>query len=62
MSMEIEGQSCPRCGISGIHACPGKPLKKPTPEDEARLRQMLKEVSEQRKSDDRDYFNQWTAR
>lgn len=30
--MEMSGQSCPRCGISGIHACPGKPIAPPTME------------------------------
>lgn len=28
---------CSRCGITGIHACPGRPLPTPTPEDEARV-------------------------
>lgn len=45
MSLEIEGQSCPKCGISGIHACPGKPLPTHTPEEEARIRQVFENLA-----------------
>lgn len=42
--LELEGQYCPKCNISGIHACPGKPLPKPTPEEEARFRKVLDDL------------------
>lgn len=45
MNLEIEGQSCPKCGISGIHACPGKPLPTRTPEEEARIRQVFENLA-----------------
>jgi hypothetical protein len=33
--------SCPRCGCNGIHACVGRVLPPPTPEEEARLTKTL---------------------
>lgn len=42
--MQVPGQTCPKCGISGIHACPGKPLPPPTPEDEARIRAVFENL------------------
>lgn len=43
-SEQVPVQKCAKCGIHGIHACPGKPLPKPTTEDEARLRAALRSV------------------
>lgn len=43
--MEIVGQRCSKCGISGIHACPGKPLPTPTHDDKVRMRQALQFTS-----------------
>lgn len=37
-------QACSVCGISGLHACPGKPLPKPTKEDKAKLSAVLSEI------------------
>lgn len=42
--LTLNGIACSKCGISGIHACPGKPLLTPTPEDEARMENALREI------------------
>lgn len=44
MNLEIQGQVCPKCGIGGIHACPGKPIPPMTPEEEVRLRSALDQI------------------
>lgn len=36
--------ACSLCGITGVHACPGRPLPTPTPEDEARIDAALDKV------------------
>lgn len=53
--LEIKGQSCPKCGISGIHACPGKPLPKPTPEEEARIRKVFENLASDHKVIDNNH-------
>lgn len=35
---------CSRCGCSGIHACIGRVLPPPTPEEEARLTKTLDSI------------------
>lgn len=35
---------CSKCGIAGIHACPGKPIPPPTPEEEDRFRKRINEA------------------
>lgn len=42
--MELEGIKCSRCGIGGIHACPGKPIPPPTPEQEVRFRKVFEDA------------------
>jgi hypothetical protein len=41
---ETPRSGCPRCGISGIHACPGRVLPPPTPEEEERLTRLLQDT------------------
>lgn len=36
--------TCSKCGCSGIHACVGRVLPPPTPEDVARLENALRRV------------------
>lgn len=50
--LTLTGIACSKCGISGIHACPGKPLPQPTPEDEARLHNALREIFPEKDADD----------
>lgn len=38
---------CPRCGCSGVHACIGKRLPPPTPEEEAAMTKALEEIFKQ---------------
>lgn len=54
--IDLEETACPRCNISGIHACPGKPVPPMTPEDKERFRETLKKVfkTEQEASKDND--------
>lgn len=35
---------CSKCGCRGLHACIGRHLPPPTPEDEARLKKTLDEI------------------
>jgi hypothetical protein len=41
---QVPGQTCPRCNIGGIHACPGRPLPPPTKEEEKRLTATLQKI------------------
>jgi len=38
--------TCPLCGDPGIHACPGKPIPAPTPEDDLRLKKAIHRIKE----------------
>lgn len=38
---------CPRCGCSGVHACIGKRLPPPTPEEEAAMTKALEQIFKQ---------------
>lgn len=49
--LDTEGQSCSKCGISGIHACPGKPLPPTTEEEQERIRKVFEDLATNRMLD-----------
>lgn len=45
--LKTTGGQCEKCGISGIHACPGAPVDPWTEQDKQRLNDAVKKVNEQ---------------
>lgn len=46
--LDLDG-TCPTCGCSGLHACPGYMMKPWTPEDIARLESALRRAFKEEK-------------
>lgn len=44
--LDFNGPPCSKCGIRGIHACPGKPLPPATEDEQERLRKIFENLAE----------------